>query len=125
MLEIQQARKLDNNVSEEDLNELKRLCDEGNKAFNNTLGNYRPIQEAIDEWMGVDSEKNYEMTKQATCKHESGVYICDNEYHRLPVIPRNGTMTFEHNNADDALATMKSILSNVKVNLTISWEVVE
>lgn len=45
-----------------------------------------------------------------------------NEYHRLPVIPKNGTMTFENNNADDALATMKSLLSNVKCNLTISWE---
>ena len=42
----------------------------------------------------------------------------------LPVIPKNGTMTFENNDADDALATIKTLLSNVKVNLTISWECV-
>lgn len=53
-----------------------------------------------------------------------GPAICTNTYHQLPVIPKNGSMTFEHNYADDALATIKSLLSNVKVNLTIYWECV-
>lgn len=50
--------------------------------------------------------------------------ICTNIYHTMPVIPKCGTMTFEHNDADDALATIKALLSNVKVNLTVSWEAV-
>ena len=44
--------------------------------------------------------------------------------HHMPVIPKSGSMTFECNNADDALATIKCLLGNVKVNLTISWECV-
>lgn len=42
--------------------------------------------------------------------------------HRMPVIPKNGTMTFEGNLANDALDTIKCLLSNMRVNLTISWE---
>lgn len=42
----------------------------------------------------------------------------------LPVIPKRGSMTFEYNSADDALATIKTLLSNAKVNMTISWECV-
>lgn len=44
--------------------------------------------------------------------------------HYMPVIPKKGSMTFECNDADDALATIKCLLSNAKVNLTISWECV-
>lgn len=40
----------------------------------------------------------------------------------MPVIPKKGSLTFEHNDADDALATIKALLSNVKVNITVSWE---
>lgn len=42
--------------------------------------------------------------------------------HHMPVIPKSGTMTFNNNLADDALDTIKTILSNVRVNLTVSWE---
>lgn len=42
--------------------------------------------------------------------------------HHLPVIPKSGTMSFNGNFADDALDTIKTILSNARVNLTISWE---
>lgn len=49
--------------------------------------------------------------------------ICDNPYHFMPIIPKSGTMTFEGNNADDALATIRALLSNVNVNITVSWEV--
>lgn len=48
--------------------------------------------------------------------------ICDNPYHFMPIIPKSGTMTFEGNNADDALATIRALLSNVNVNITVSWE---
>lgn len=50
--------------------------------------------------------------------------ICTNPYHSIPVIPKTGTLTFKHNDADDALATIKSLLSNTKVNVTVSWEVI-
>lgn len=59
-----------------------------------------------------------EMTEGDTCSS------CDNRYHQMPVIPKNGTMRFEDNWADDALDTIRSILANEKVNLTISWELV-
>lgn len=49
-------------------------------------------------------------------------HICDYEYHRIPVIPKSGSMTFENNHADDALATIKSMLNNVTVNITVTWE---
>lgn len=50
--------------------------------------------------------------------------ICTNPYHIMPVIPKSGTMSFEHDNADDALNTIRALLSNAKVNLTVSWEAV-
>lgn len=40
----------------------------------------------------------------------------------MPVIPKKGSMTFENNNADDALQTIKVLLSNARVNLSITWE---
>lgn len=51
-------------------------------------------------------------------------HICDNPYHHLPVIPKSGSMSFENNYADDALATIKSLLNNIKVNITVSWETI-
>ena len=51
-------------------------------------------------------------------------HICDNPYHYLPVIPSTGTMTFVNNRADDILGTIKSILCDSRVNVTISWEFV-
>lgn len=47
--------------------------------------------------------------------------ICTNPYHFMPVIPQSGSMTFEHNHVDDALATIKSLLGNMRVNMTVSW----
>lgn len=45
----------------------------------------------------------------------------------IPVIPKSGTMSFEHNRVDDILQTVKALLdgAGVKINCTISWEVVE
>lgn len=42
----------------------------------------------------------------------------------IPVIPKNGSMTFENNNVDDILTTLKTMLGGVRANLTVSWEVV-
>lgn len=55
-------------------------------------------------------------------KGETEDHICTTHY--MPVIPKNGTMTFANNNADDALATIKALLSNSKVVLSVSWECV-
>lgn len=50
--------------------------------------------------------------------------ICTNPYYMMPIIPNSGSMTFKNNDTDDVLATIKCLLSNAKVNLTISWECV-
>lgn len=42
----------------------------------------------------------------------------------VPVIPKSGSMTFEGNDVDDILKSIKTMLSGVRVNLTVSWEVV-
>lgn len=42
--------------------------------------------------------------------------------HYMPVIPKSGTLQFMNNYSDEALDTIRCLLSNTKVNLTISWE---
>lgn len=81
--------------------------------------------------MCVNNYFNNEAAKQGYEPHineddtENREPICTNPYHIMPVIPKSGSMTFEYNNADDALATLKALLSNSKVNLTVCWQVVE
>lgn len=72
------------------------------------------------------SEELYEKFKKcvADIKPVPVPHICDYPYHHIPVIPKSGSMSFKHNNADDALATIKSLLSNIKVNITVSWEAI-
>lgn len=41
---------------------------------------------------------------------------------RVPVIPKSGSMTFCGNRAEDILATLKTLLGDARVNLTVSWE---
>lgn len=45
----------------------------------------------------------------------------------VPVIPKQGSMTFERNDVDDILQTVRALLSGggVKINCTVTWEVVE
>lgn len=40
----------------------------------------------------------------------------------IPVIPKGGSMSFENNKVDDILATLRTILGGVRVNLTVQWE---
>ena len=49
-------------------------------------------------------------------------HICDNPYHQIPVHPQSGHITFRNNNAEDILATLKSLLGDMKVNMTVSWD---
>lgn len=42
----------------------------------------------------------------------------------VPVFPKSGSMTFEHNYGEDILKTIECILSSGRVNLTVSWECV-
>jgi hypothetical protein len=65
-----------------------------------------------------EAEENNEPVEDVT----AAPAICN--VHHLPVIPKGGTMVFENNHADDALDTIKTLLSNVRVNLTVSWEFV-
>lgn len=39
-----------------------------------------------------------------------------------PVIPNSGTMNFKNNSANDILATLKTLLGDAQVKLTVSWE---
>lgn len=43
----------------------------------------------------------------------------------MPVLAKNGHMTFENNYPEDVFKTMKAILGGVKVNLHIHWDIVE
>ena len=104
--------------------EINRMVDEINKVWDETFGS---MQTTIDEI--------YEAAKKADGYLDREEYLRDvvmefmnnqkDEYHSLLVIPRNGTMTFTGIRANCALATIKSILCNDKVNITISWEAVE
>lgn len=44
---------------------------------------------------------------------------------QTPVYPKNGTLTFENNRADDALTMIKILLGGATVNMTVTWEVVD
>lgn len=50
--------------------------------------------------------------------------ICTNPYHQIPVIPKEGSIRFDNNYADDILDTVRSLLANTKVNLSVIWSVV-
>ena len=103
-----------------------------------------PTPEPSDELIAVNENaeiQNYvendvaiteEMAKQVTvkdfreCKEFSEIpTICTNPYHHIPVIPKSGTMIFNGNRAEDALATMKSLLQDARINITITWSMVE
>ena len=43
----------------------------------------------------------------------------------IPVIPSRGTITFDNNEAEDALTTIKTLLGSMRVNMTITWFKVE
>lgn len=43
----------------------------------------------------------------------------------IPVLAKSGNMTFNNNHADDILKTLKTIMGNAKVDMTISWYVME
>lgn len=40
----------------------------------------------------------------------------------IPVIPKTGSMTFNGNHAEDILTTLKTLLGDTRVNMTVSWE---
>lgn len=43
----------------------------------------------------------------------------------IPVIPKNGSMYFENNRADDVFKTMKAILGDTKVTVNVDWTITE
>lgn len=84
------------------------------------------IREEVSVPINKSAEAMYDAFKKSIAESSPVLlpYICDNPNHQIPVIPKSGSMSFENNHADDALATIKSLLSNIKVNITISWECV-
>ena len=83
------------------------------------------IDEIADELIAINDIPEIEVILDDSCfDPENAPHICDNPYHHIPVIPSTGTMTFMNNRADDILGTIKSILCDTRVNVTISWEFV-
>lgn len=84
------------------------------------------IPEEVHVSPDVKAEAMYEAFKKSIAEAKPVIVpdICVNPYHHMPVIPKSGTMSFDNNHADDVLATIKSLLSDVRVNITISWETV-
>ena len=95
--------------------EIDRMVNEVNKTWHETL-----VESAdntkdwgpIDEWNEIDTEKTYEMAKQATCKIGE----------TRTVIPCNGEMTFQ-GNVDDILRTISKLLDGRHVRIEVEWEV--
>lgn len=100
-----------------------------------------PVEEEVEESYETPVEEAVEVTGEIITKVVCGANLKEGmdatdkseqnnpgpiafTGHDLPVIPKSGSITFEHNRADDALATIKTLLSNTKVNMTISWECV-
>lgn len=94
-IDIPETVALEEVVDEETAEKIEALCEEATPDF---------IQEQIPEF-----------------KNDIPSPIVFTGHH-MPVIPKKGTMTFENNLADEALDTIKCLLSNVRVNLTVSWE---
>lgn len=84
------------------------------------------IREEVPVAIDRSAEEMYEKFKKSIAESSPVLlpYICDNPNHQVSVIPKSGSMSFENNYADDALATIKSLLSNIKVNITVTWECV-
>lgn len=77
-------------------------------------------EQAVDEILDLCAKLVEDRSEEIRDIEPAGPIISTN-YH-LPVIPMKGTITFHNNFADEALETMKCILSNARVSLTISWE---
>ena len=85
------------------------------------------IAEEVPVNRDAKAEAMYEAFKKSIAEAKPVLipHICDNPYHYRPVIPKSGTMTFENNRAEDALATIRSLLGDIRANITVSWEAVE
>ena len=73
-------------------------------------------EDLVEEAYTIENESEHTETKT---QNPGPIAFTGNS---LPVIPKSGSMTFENNFADDALQTIKTLLGNVRVNLSISWE---
>lgn len=107
-------------AAEEENVEVMSIYDEDSGVvFTCSDGVVTKVEEMTDR-----DESTCDLAEDCTKKriHEAGPIAYAG--HHMPVIPKSGSMTFENNHADDALETIKCLLSNVRVNLTISWECV-
>lgn len=83
---------------------------------------YMPFEEAIDKAFAKHAENIEDARDYLQSIPEPNPGPIAFTGHHMPVIPKKGTMTFERDLADDALDTIKCLLSNMRVNITISWE---
>ena len=90
------------------------------------------VEETVtDELVAVNENAEIQVAEGVeggTCgdNAENGFDICcSNPYHQIPVIPKEGSIRFDSNYADDILDTVRSLLANTKVNLSVIWSVVE
>lgn len=101
-----------------------------------------PVEGAVtDELIAVNEEPEIILGESATeCKPDEDyinrdIVMTEKAYEEymnatrdikptMPVIPKNGTMSFENNRVDDILDTIRCVLLDTRVNVSISWEVV-
>lgn len=87
------------------------------------------VTEVTDELVAVNEEPEIEVVEEETCSYASDclkkrirdagpIAFAGNS---LPVIPTRGTLTFDNNIAEDALETVKTLLGDMRVSMTISW----
>lgn len=80
-----------------------------------------PVEKAFQEAVERVDAAEKMLTETPSEPVNPPILVCN---HRLPVIPKRGSMTFECNSADDVLDTIKTMLAGVKVNITVTWECV-
>jgi hypothetical protein len=84
-----------------------------------------PIEESVEDSSCENvSDNATEATTDPDPMYVSGL-LAGIGYNCVPVIPKSGSLTFDNNNVDDILQTLRVMLSGVRVNCNISWRVVD
>lgn len=87
------------------------------------------VTEATDELIAVNDEPDIVCTDpvEGDCNNQTCSYTtdCREKMNSVPVIPARGTLTFENNEADAVLATLKTLLGNMRVKMVVTWLAVE
>mgnify|MGYP003304809868 CR=1 FL=1 len=122
--------------TEEAANEEITGIEEAKDTTEPTVEEETMVEEAIiDNPDGILDIPEAPVTLEKTCTPETCELAGDCEKKRIydagpiafagnsiPIIPKSGSMTFENNRAEDILTTLKTLLGNTRVNLTVTWD---